>query len=534
MTAFRLPFLGCLALAFPGFAAAPPAKPKPPAEPLHCSIDRMLSNPKAAAAPDAEFLRRVYLDLTGCIPGPAEARAFLADRSPTKRQALVDKLLNSPEHARHLATALDVMLMERLPDRAVGRAEWAEFLHRAAASNLPWDALSREVLSGDGGDPKRPHRVKFFVERGEPNVVTRDVSRLFLGTNLQCAQCHDHPRVEEYKQEDYFGLYAFVGRVTFSMARRNRSAALAEKADGETTFQSVFDPRKVTKTALPRVPGGAAIKDPPPNKAKLYVVAPAANVASVPTYSRRAALAGAVARVDYTPFRRNIANRLWAQMMGRGLVEPLDMDHPGNPPSHPELLDLLAQDIAARKFNMREFLREVALSEAYQRSSELPSGSVAKGASPFAAAVLKPLTPEQLAFSLMQATGVTDAARQALGKGATEAAVYGRLAGNVAPFVRAFGSPAGTAQSFDPSMDQALFLANGPTVRGWLKGGGLLGRLKKLSGDAVAEELYLSVLTRLPDAEERKEVSEYLAKSNGDVAELAWALLASTEFRFNH
>jgi hypothetical protein len=518
VTAFRQPLLGCLVLAMPALAAAPPVKPVP-VEPLRRAIDRLLADRDSVPAPDAEFLRRAYLDLTGCIPGPAEARAFLADRSPGKRAALIDRLLASPEHARHLATWLDVMLMERLPDRAVGRAEWAEFLYRAALSNMPWDAVAREVLSGDGSDPKRLHRVKFFAERGEPNVVTRDVSRLFLGTNLQCAQCHDHPRVEEYKQEDYYGLYAFIGRVTFSMPPRNRSAALPEKADGETTFQSVFDPRKVTKTALPRVPGGPAIPD-PPNKPK--------------GYSRRAALAGAVARADYLPFRRNIANRLWALVMGRGLIEPLDMDHPGNPPAHPELLDLLADDIAARKFDLRGFLREVTLSEAYQRSSELPSGGVAKGASPFAAAVLKPLTPEQLAFSLMRATGVTDAARQSLGKGATEPALHARLAGNVAPFVRAFGSPAGTIQTFDPSMNQALFLANGPTVRSWLKGGGLVARLRKLQGDALADELYLSVLTRLPDAEERREAAGFLARTNGDVADLAWALLASTEFRFNH
>lgn len=534
MTAFRLPLFVLLAVTYPAFAAAPPVRPKPPAEPLHQTIDRFLTHPASSRSSDAEFLRRVYLDLTGRIPGVTEARAFLADRSPTKRQGLIDRLLSSPEHARHLATWLDVTLMERRRDQNVGHPEWAEFLYRAALSNRPWDELAREVLSGDGSDPKRLHRVKFFVERGDPNVITRDISRLFLGTNLQCAQCHDHPRVEEYKQEDYYGLYAFLGRVAFSTERRAKAVILAEKADGETTFQSVFDPRKVTKTALPRVPGGATVQDPPVNKAKLYVVAPAPKVASVPTYSRRAALASAVARADYLPFRRNIANRLWALMMGRGLVEPLDMDHPGNPPSHPELLDLLADDIAARKFDMRGFLREVALSGAYQRSSEIPGGSLAKGASPFAAAVLKPLTPEQLAFSLMEATGVTEGARRSLGKGLTEPALHARLAGNVRPFVRAFGSPAGAAQSFDPSMDQALFLANGPAVRGWLNGGGLVARLKKLKGDALPEELYLSVLTRLPDAEERKEAAEFLAKTNGDVTELAWALLASTEFRFNH
>src|SRR5262249_29070521 len=153
-----------------------------------------------------------------------------------------------------------------------------------------------------------------------------DISRLFLGTNLQCAQCHDHPRVVEYRQEHYYGLFAFVSRTTLANNRLRRMGTLSEKADGEVTFQSVFDPKKVTKTALPRVPGMPAIKDPPIDKTKLYLVRPTPTTAAVPRYSRRAQLAGALARVDNVAFRRNIANRLWAQMMGRGLIEPLDMD----------------------------------------------------------------------------------------------------------------------------------------------------------------------------------------------------------------
>jgi hypothetical protein len=532
-----LSLLGLALTAAPLSAAAPPRA----AGPLHQRIDQLIGAGKdfarfqAPRSSDAEFVRRVYLDLTGKIPSATESREFLADKTPDKRRTLIDRLLNRPEHARHLATVFDVMLMERLPDRQVIRADWVEFLRSSFTDNKPWDAIAREILAGDGSDPKKRHRVKFFLERnGEPNVITRDISRLFLGTNLQCAQCHDHPRVDEYTQDMYYGLFAFLGRTSLLADRKTRRGTLSEKADGETTFQSVFDPKKVTKTALPRVPGGMAIKDPVIDKRKAYVVAPAAGVASVPRYSRRAQLAAAVARPDYVPFRRNIANRLWALMMGRGLIEPLDMDHSGNPPSHPELLDVLADDIAARKFDIRSFLRELALSETYQRSSELPTGVEPKDAPLYAGAILKPLTPEQLAWSLMEATGFIDTNRRALGKNANESTINARLAGNVAPFVRAFASPAGQAQSFDARMDQALFVANGPTVRGWLADrGGLLGRLTKLSGD-VADELYLSVFSRLPDAEERKEVAEFLKKRPGAHGDLAWALLASTEFRFNH
>ena len=378
MISSRLALLALLPLLLPGLLHAA-AVPPPP---LHQVIDRHIRSTKdfarsdAGPASDAEFVRRIHLDLVGCIPGTAQVRSFLNDHSPSKRKVLIDRLLASPEHARHLALVFDVMLMERLPDRFVPKATWHEFLRRSFAANKPWDDIAREILSGDGSDPKARHRVKFFLDRGgEANVITRDISRLFLGTNLQCAQCHNHPRVEEYKQEHYYGLFAFVSRSSMLIDRKSRLSLLAEKADGEVTFQSVFDPAKVTKTSLPRVPGGAAFKDPPFDKTKAYLVAPGPGVASKPRYSRRALLAGAVTRADYLPFRRNIANRLWALMMGRGLVSPLDMDHPANPPSHPELLDVLADDIASRKFDIRGFLRELALSDTYQQLERTTGGS---------------------------------------------------------------------------------------------------------------------------------------------------------------
>ncbi len=241
-------------------------------------------------------------------------------------------------------------------------------------------------------------------------------------------------------------------------------------------------------------------------------------------------------------FRRNIANRLWALMIGRGLVHPLDLDHPANPPSHPELLTLLADEIGTTKFDIRDFLREMALSKTYQRSSELPAGVKEVSVKSLAAAHLKPLSPEQLAWALMQATGLTDAERRALGKGTTEAALYARLAANVAPFVATFGGQPGQGQSsFEATLDQALFLANGKLVRGWLapRPGNLSDRLSQLKEpDAIADELYLSVLTRPPAAEERKEVAEFLKGRTTDCSaalqELTWALLTSAEFRFNH
>jgi hypothetical protein len=517
--------------------------------PLHERIDRAIAAAQpdfakkaAGLASDAEFVRRIYLDLTGSIPTSAQARAFFEDRSPGKRAALIDRLLASPEHARHLASVLDVMLMERRPDKNVPHAQWLEYLDKATAANKPWDELVRDLLASDGADSKTRPAAKFYLDRNaDPNELTRDISRLFLGTNLQCCQCHDHPRIDDYKQLHYYGLFAFLSRTSLVVDPKLRLAVLSEKADGEVTYQSVFDPAKVTKSTGPRLPELPPLKEPAVEKGKEYIIAPVAKQRSVPKYSRRALLGPALARADVEPFRRNIANRLWALMMGRGLVHPLDLDHSANPPSHPELLAMLADDIAARKFDMRGFLRELALSQTYQRSSEQPSGGKEAEPASYTVALLKPLTPEQLAMSLMQATGLTDAERQALGKNATEAALYARLSGNVAPFVRTFGGAAGKAEEFDARLEQALFLANGPTVRGWLspRPGNLTDRLMKLtSADAIADELYLSVYTRSPSAEERKDVADFLASRSADrtvaLQDMAWALLASAEFRFNH
>jgi hypothetical protein len=438
-----------------------------------------------------------------------------------------------------MATVFDVMIMERLPMTKVPVASWQTFLHSSFTNNLPWDVLAKEILSGDDTDPKTRHRAAFFLERNaEPHLLTRDISRLFLGMNYQCAQCHDHPRIDDYKQDEYYGLFAFVQRTSLLPAAKGKAVpiSLTEKADGEASFQSVFDPKKVTKTSLPRVPGGMVIKDPELDKTKLYRVAPAPGVVSVPSYSRRSQLAGAIARSDSAPFRRNIANRLWAQLTGRGLVEPLDMDHSSNPPSHPELLDALSADIAARKFDMRGMMREILLSEAYQRSSEAKDELQGKKPPLYAVAHLKPLSPEQFALSLMQATGYTDTQRLSLGAKADEPTLFARLAPQIPPFVKSFSTPAGMPQTFDARMEHALFLANGPTVRSWLvdRPGSLLQRLAKLSGDALAEELYLSIFTRLPDDEEKRELAEFLKRKPGKIADFAWAQLASTEFRFNH
>lgn len=518
-------------------------------EPLHQRIDHAVvaatpdySTKVAGLSGDAEFLRRVTLDLTGTIPTAEETRTFLADPSPAKRQVMIDRLLASPDYAWHMADVFDVFLIERRLDFNQLAAPFKEYLRNSFAANKSWDQLVREIVSTDGDDPAIRPAVRFYLDRElQPHLLTRDISRLFLGMNLECAQCHDHPVIKDYVQADYYGLFAFLNRTVRFGDPVKKISVLAEKADGEVTFVSVFDPEKKTQSTGPRLPKLPAIEEPVFEKGQEYVVAPADNVRPQPRHSRRALLAPKLIDPATVSFRRNIANRLWAHMMGRGLIHPLDGDHAANPPSHPELLTLLADDFAAHRFDIRYFLREVALSRTYQLSSQLPPG-VTEEPTRYTAANLKPLSPEALAWSLMQATGQVEAIRKSQGAAATDESVRKALAVNIAPFIQTFGNGIGIEQTFFVRSDQALFLANGAPMRLWFhrQAGNLIDRLATLqTADEVAEELYLSILTRLPDDEERQEVREQLAAAPQSdrlavLQELSWALLASAEFRFNH
>lgn len=518
-------------------------------EPLHTRIDSLIAaghpdyaKQAAPLADNAEFLRRVYLDLNGIIPTAAEVREFLADTDPGNREKVIDRLLASPGYARRMTQYFDVVLMERRRDSKVPRAAWEEYLRATFAENRPYDVFVRELLSTDGADPKTRPAAKFFLDRDlEPNLVTRDLGRVFLGRNMQCAQCHDHPLVLDYKQSDYFGVLAFLNRSFLFPNAQAATAVIAEKADGEVTFVSVFDKSKKQGSTPPRMPGMKPLDEPVVVKGKDYKVAPAANVKPVPVYSRRERLANAVTAVENTAFARTAVNRLWAMMLGRGLVNPVDLDHPANPPSHPELLDLLTKEFAAHRFDVKWLLREIALSKTYQRSSAVPAGLPEVPEDRYLVAVLKPLSAEQLAYAVFQATGTTDAERLALGKNATDATLDARLAPRVAPFRNVFGGQPGAPDTgTTTTLDQTLFLKHGPVVRGLIapRAGNLTDRLVKLTDpDATADELFQSVLSRRPTDEERQDVTALLKASPARpaaVAELVWALVASAEFRFNH
>ena len=511
-------------------------------KPLHERIDELIEAkagaPLAAAASDGEFLRRVYLDLAGRIPSAAETRAFLADADADKRAKTIDKLLASDEYVRRMSQAFHVMLMERLGDHA----EWQKWLRGSFAANKPWDQMVRELASPNADEEATRGSALFFSKRLEnygqnpvdiPGMV-RDVGRLFLGIDVQCAQCHDHLFVDEYKQEFYHGLFAYVGNL--QLVNGSAFPAIAEKPlTKKVDFLSVFvqEPKSVgpklpgrTETEIPVFAKGEEFEKPPDPKKK---------DPGVPKFSTLKLLASELPAADSGLFKKNIANRLWWLLMGRGQVEPLDLHHVGNPASHPELLDLLANELAAHQFDMKWLLKEIALSGSYQRASAAAEESAAElPPQTYIAALEKPLSAEQLLAAMLQATG--DGQPLVLN---FEDAKTKEL---VTKFEKAFANPAREPEiGFAPSVKAALFVLNDATVLSWLKpsAGNLAERLvKHTDAAALAEELYVSVLSRPPTDDEKKDVADYVAKRADQrekaVGNLIWSLLASNEFGINH
>ena len=541
----------------------------------------------AGEADDAEFVRRVYLDLAGVVPTPAQAGEFFEDSAAGKRGRLIDRLLAAPEFSLQMARVFDAMLVERrvatIPSYDFKPAEWQDWLATAFRRNMSWDRLSAAMLKSDGADPSQAAAARFYLVRDvEPHLLTRDIGRLFLGKDLQCAQCHDDPRIEAYRQSDYYGLYAFVSRLKHFRDDEKKLNFVTEKPEGDVSFTSAFS-GEMGETN-PQLPGGKMIADPPLVKGEEYTVKPEKGRMGIPAYSRRQQLAQRLPRRQTSGFSRNIANRLWALMLGRGLVHPLDMHYPENPASHPELLERLGQRFEQSGYDIRGLLREIALTRTYQRSSQLPEGADPQRPpkpSEFAVAALRPLTPEQLGWSVLQVTGrlpsrierfekkLREAAKQAAekkpGEGQQQQETGGSAAGDeagpsernwqahrqayrelatelsslFAAFSRLPGQP---DNGFQPSVDQSLFLLNSEQMVKFMKDFQLLDRLSRLADkpQELANQLYLSVLSRLPVDEERKEVARLLEGSEDRdqcrevIRRIIWGLLVSAEFRLNH
>ncbi len=509
---------------------------------LHTRIDAIIEakagGTLAAQSTDAEFLRRVYLDLAGRIPSVEETQAFLADSAADKRKKTIDRLLASDDHARRMTQAFNIMLMERLADDAT----WKKYLHESFKANKPWDQMAREILNPNSEEEALRGAAVWYVKRLEnygqnpvdvPALV-RDVGRHFMGIDVQCCQCHDHLFVDEYKQDYYQGIYAFVGQAYIRKDVQYPAIGL-KPLEKKVEYMSVFVQKPMTvgpklpgmeEVALLTFPKGEEFAQPPDKKTEFP---------GVPKFNTLSILSEQLPRAENSLFTRNIANRLWWLMIGRGLVWPLDLQHADNAPSHPEVLDLLAKDLVEHKFDMRRLLREIALSRTYQRSSVAPDEASAEAPlESYRTALEKQLSSEQMLASVRQALGAS--------KPLVIAADDKSWAEWQTKFDKAMANPAREPEvEHSPTVKAALFLMNDETVLGWInpKDDNLAVRLMKLeSADARADELYLAVLSRQPTDEEKKQAGEYLSarkdRREKAVANLVWSLLASNEFCANH
>jgi hypothetical protein len=539
---------------------------------LHVEIDKAIGagadGPFAPKVSDGEFLRRVYLDFAGRIPTIVEARQFLADKNPEKRSKRIDALIAAPEFPGRMEQVVTVMLLERRYGGKIPEQKWREWLRGQFAANRPWNEIVHELLASEGDATTTP-AAKFMVndEKFDSQKVAHDVARLFLGMNLGCAQCHDHPTVKGFLQADYYGIYAYLAQTDMKPDKATKKVVLSETpTTARIEFKSVFKPDKFS--TAPHVPGGQEVVLPTFAPGEEYEVKPdKAGTLGVPKFPLRPRLARDLTTDGNRRFAQNSVNRFWWLLMGRGLVHPLDMMHSENPPSHPELLELLASEFIAHKFDVRWLLREIAHTDTYQRASRAPNGTDLKSVKPesYRVANLRPLSAEQVGVASMVATGSWELLERESSNGKAESAepagkkkkpvanARAYLTGKVTElptsredsleiFVAAFAGPAGEPEvDFTPSMAHSLFLMNERMVLDWLKPkeNNLMARLAKLTSPAeVADELYLSVLTRQPEKEEVAEVEDFLKKNEsrreGALGELAWALLASAEFRLNH
>lgn len=517
--------------------------------PLHERIDAMIEagaggEPMATDSDDAEFLRRVYLDFTGSIPPDAVARAFLASGAANKRTALIQELSQSDRFSQRLADLFNVMLMERRGEHP----QWQAYLLESFKANKPWDQLAGEILNPNPRDEKTRASAYFYTRRLEKvgqqptdyPGLTRDVGRLFLGIDLQCAQCHNHLTVDDYKQADFQGLFAFYQNIAIHGAA---FPAIAEKPTVQKlAFASVFNKKPMTTAPrVPTLPADRELAIPSIEKGKEFALPadPKAKLPAMLAFSPLAELSKQLPTAENGAFARNMVNRLWFVMMGRGLVNPLDLHHSGNPPSHPQLLELLAKEFTTQKFDVKWLLRELAMTRVYQRSTIMPSQQEPK-ADRFTVALERRLSSEQLLMSMLTATGDLDrvmSKKDAKGEGDWPA--YEELRKR---FVGAFAAePMEPEEHVDHTLKGVLFLRNDAMFLSLLKprAGNLMQRLlDEKDAGRLADELFLSVLTRQPTVEETSDVAAFVAKRGEQrqeaVRDLVWALMTSAEFAVNH
>jgi hypothetical protein len=546
---------------------------------VHAKL-RALGIEPSAPAEDAEFLRRVTLDVIGTLPAPDEVRAFLADGSCDKRARTIDGLLAHPMHAalwatRYLdITGCDVNAMEGPPELQARRARlWHDWFRARFATNLPYDRIARGVLcatSRDGGDARawarreaeRNRRIRdggetdyadrpgldFFWRRlvnGEASPIeplAERVATTFLGIRIECAQCHKHP-FDRWTQVDYRSFANIIADVQFGLS-----------SDGLAAVAALLDERRKSDPtgALPPIPRLREVYLSPRSSrrlADLHTGRPLAPRAlggpELPdTGDPRERLFDWLAAPGNPYFAPSFVNRVWTVYFGAGLVDPVDGFSVTNPPSNPRLLNALAADFVAHGYDIRRLERQILNSRTYQRASQPRAGNLDDRGN-FARSMPRPLMAEVLVDAINAALDVPgdfgpDAPK---GNRAIEIATNRVASPDLARAFRVFGRPERAAvceceRPKAPALPQTLFLMTDDALLARLKSGRVdaLAGSDRCDADAV-EELFLASFSRPPSSDEARSALDHLRASPdraSGLADVLWALINTREFVLNH
>jgi hypothetical protein len=473
----------------------------------------------SALCTDEEFLRRLYLDAIGTLPTPEEIRSFLADKDLDKRNKAIDRVLDRPEFVDFWSYKWgDLLRINRDLLQDKGMWTFYNWVRACVRDNKPVDEMAREILTAEGS-PFTDGPANYYMTSRQAADWSETTAQLFLGVRMQCAKCHHHP-FEKWSQDDYYGLSAFFVRVGTKNSQEfgifGRETVLYLKPNGEATH-----PRK-GGVVKPHPLDGPDMDDP---------------------LDRRRKLAEWMTAPNNPFFARNFVNRFWAYTMGRGLVEPVDDMRATNPPSNPELLDALAADFIAHKYDLKHLLRTIFSSRAYQLSSTKTQGNATDAANVYHTRyTTRRLTAEQIADALDYATGTREKyvglplGTRAIQLPDTRVRSY---------LLDTFGRPARQItceceRTTQPNIASVLHLLNGDFVNKKIEAPA--GRVLTLLGakktpEQIVEELYLVTISRPPTAEEVAKQKSWMAKAPSQrewAADVLWTLLNSREFLFNH
>jgi hypothetical protein len=475
-------------------------------------------------ASDERFLRRAYLDLIGLPPTPEEYRMFMADNDIARRSKLIDRLLARDEFADLWAAKWAEGFKIAGGNAAYGidrkaAYEYYEWIRDQIKRNVPLDQFVRAQVAGTGSNLRSPEvNLYTMLPAGQydSKEVAQDVSQLFTGIRLQCAQCHNHP-FDRWTQDDYYGFVSFFTGVKRKQASEERELYIYNDPN-EPPAKHLLDGHPVP----PKFPGGEAPdvqgKDP------------------------RVALAGWLTSKDNGLFRQNLANRIWAQFFGRGIVEPVDDVRVSNPPSNRELLEALGQHLAEYNFDMRRLIRDICNSRTYQLDST-PNATNRDDDSQFSHARLRRLRADVMLDSISEATATPSSfTNNPAGLRAIQLFEGGYRVNDY--FVKTFGlcsreSVNVSDTRLEPTLAQALHLLNGDTVENKLAHSTVIADLLKdgRQPEEILDAIFVRGLSRQPSEPERKRLLPLVAAHPTDrkaYDDILWAVLNSTEFAFNH